>query len=286
MARGKVAVANFALTATLAGDAGWSADLPLANVLQTERYVSRPARYVGDGFGHGLETTVTVQLASARVVDLVAFLFHTLSMSGRVRISHGLGAWSGPGWTEGEWIDAHRVYETASQDWPSPSFWAGELGEGRLYPNHLFVALPDVLIDRLSIEIDDSFGGFSFDIGSLWVTRCWSPAVNFERGRSPEVVPRDLTEEAPSGRLFSEHRAPRRRHDLVWKRLSDVEAGRALDLGQFATTRRPVLIIPDLDDAAVTAREAYPAVFDPPPRPTFSYSGLHTVEAGFKEIIA
>lgn len=286
MARGKIAFSNFAAAAELEGD-GWSEELPLTNMLQTDRFVSRPARYPRVWPLGELNPTFTVQLDRARVVDLVAFLFHNLSLSGRVRISHGLGAWSGSNWVEGEWIDAHRVVEPDDLDWLEPNFWAGELGEGALYPNHLFVPLDDVLADRFSIEIDDDAdGGVHIDIGALWVTRCWTPAVNFERGRSPEVMPRDLTEEGPSGRLFSEVRRPRRRHDLVWKRLTDLEARQAFDMGQWAATRRPVLVIPDLDDPAATVREAFPAVFDPPPRPTFSYSGLNEVEAGFKEIIA
>lgn len=290
MALGRIADQNLALTATLTGGA-WAAGLPLNNLKADRRFVSAPARQTTPADLTAARFDAALPLP--RAIDLVALLFHTLSLTARYRVTI-----AAPGGVIGEpvfdtgWKDVYgRVHDSVNLEWEDPSWWTGQASSEddiNLYARHLWVALPEpVLASVIRVEIDDrhNLAGF-FDIGGLWLTRSWSPRINFERGRQPQIEVRDQAEEAPAGRLFADERTPRRLHSLTWTRLSDAEAQRLFDAGARARTTRTVLILPDVDDPVAMVREAFPAVFAPPPRPTYRYDGLNEVEAGFKEIIA
>ncbi len=290
MALGRIADQNLALTATLTGGA-WSAGLPLANLRDDGRFISAPARQATPATLANSQFDAT--LALGRSIDLVALLFHTFSLTAkyRVRVSAPGGSMAAPVFDSGWKSVYERLFDSLNLEWDSPNWWTGQGSSEEdvaLYARHLWVSLPSpVLASVIRVEIDDAaaLGGY-FDIGGLWIARSWAPRINFERGRQPELNARDQTEEGPAGRLFPDERTPRRRHRLTWKRLSDAEAQRLFDAGARARTSRTVLILPDLTDPAVMLREGFPAVFDPPPRPTYRHDGLNEVEAGFKEIIA
>lgn len=215
----------------------------------------------------------------------------SLSARYRVTIAGPGGSFAAPVWTSG-WTNVYaRIFDSLNLDWSDPNWWTGQGSDEddiSLYARHLWVVLPEqVLAKSVRVEIDDAANpaGY-FDIGGLWLTLSWAPRINFERGRQPSIEPRDQSEEAPAGRLFPDERTPRRRLRLTWKRLADAEAQRLFDAGARARTARTILVLPDVADPSVMIREAFPAVFDPPPTPTYRHNGLNEVEAGFKEIIA
>ena len=287
MTIGRIADQNLALTAALSAGA-WSAGLPRDNMKTDRRFIAAPTRQLTPANLGASQFVATLSLA--RSIDLVALLFHTFSLTAKYR----LRAYAPGGATlyDTGWQSVYaRIYDSMNLEWDDPNWWTGQGSsedDVALYARHLWIVLPEpALAGSIRVEIDDALNpaGF-FDIGGLWITRTWSPRINFERGRQPEINPRDQSEEAPAGRLFADERTPRRRHRLTWKRLSDAEAQRLFDAGVRARTSRTVLVLPDVSDPGVMIREAFPAVFDPPPAPTYRHNGLNEVEAGFKEIIA
>lgn len=290
MTVGRIADQNFALTAALSGGA-WAPNLPLENLKADRRFVAAPARQLAPN--QLSASRFDASLSLARSIDLVALMFHTLSLTAQYRLTIAApgGGLDAPVYDSG-WRPVYaRMFDSLNLEWDDPNWWTGQGSSEEdvaLYARHLWVVLPaPVLASAIRIEIDDGENpeGF-FDIGGLWITRTWSPRINFERGRQPSIEPRDQSEEAPAGRLFADERTPRRRLQLTWKRLSDAEAQRLFDAGMRARTSRTVLVLPDVSDPGLMVREAFPANFDPPPSPTYRHNGLNEVEAGFKEIIA
>lgn len=290
MDNGRIADRNLALTAALTGGV-WAAALPLTNLKSDRRFLSAPARQTTPADLSASRFDVALSLA--RSIDLVALLFHTFSLTAKYRltIAGPGGSFAAPAYRSGWRAVYERVFDSLNLDWSDPNWWTGQASDEEdiaLYARHLWITLPTpILAGAVRVEIDDAQNpaGF-FDVGGLWIALTWAPRINFERGRRPEIQPRDQSEEAPAGRLFPDERTPRRRHVLSWKRLSDAEAQRLFDAGARARTSRTVLVLPDTSDPGVMIREAFPAVFDPPPTPTYRVSGLNEVEAGFKEIIA
>jgi hypothetical protein len=289
MALGKFSDRNHALVATLSGGS-WSGSLPLTNLQDDVRYVAAPARQLTPAVLANAQFDAT--LDSARAVSLVAVLFHTLSLGAKYRLTI-----AGPGGSlaspvyQSAWTDVFpRVFDISELAWEDDNYWTGQIDTADLdlYPRHLWIALSaDVIAIAVRLEFDDALNGAGyFDLGGLWIASGWSPAFNFERGRQLSIDPRDQLDEAPSGRIFSEERTPRRTMSASWSLLSDAEALKLFDAGARARTTRPVIFAPDVDDASSLLREAFPATFGPPPAPTFKYDGLNAVSATFREIIA
>lgn len=290
MALGRIADINLALTSTIGGGA-WSPDLPVTNMITDRRFVAAPARCLAIGSTPASRFDLTLERPT--LVNLVALIFHTLSplASYRVVVAGPDLDLDNPIYTSPLTPVYSRLYPSMNLPWEDPNWWTGQAvsdSDLALYPRHLWIPLPAGLVaGRIQVRLidPDNPAGF-YDIGGVWATRAWTPGINFDRGRQPTVEVRNVSDEGPSGRLFAEEREPRRRHQLTWSRLTDAEVQRLFDAGARARSTRPVLVMPDLDDPALMAREAFPAVFDPTPKPTLKYSGLNTVTAGFKEIIA
>jgi len=289
MALGLFADTNIAADAVLAGGAGWSADLPLANLV-APGFLARPARCLAPFTA--ARTRIDVPLAWAQRVTLVAMLFHTMSRSARYRITvaGADGNLAAPIY-QTDWTPiVARISRSRDLQWGAPNWWTGQplAADVDLYPRNAWIKLPrPMLTKKIRIELDDTTSNAaSLDVGGLWVVSGWSPAFNFERGRDISVDPRSLVDEAPSGREFAEERRGRRRVSVTWAMLSDAEAYRMLDTTARVGTSKTVIFVPDLDDPASLVREAFPATFSPPPSPKFLYDGLNTASATFREIIA
>ena len=288
MALGKFSDINLADTAAITGGA-WSPDLPATN-LAARRYLTAPARQLAPADLGASQFEVAFD--RARAVTLVGLMFHTLSLTARYRLTiAGVdGVLATPAYSSG-WLTAYpRLYPTSQLPWEEPNTWAGyPLGQDLdLYPRHLWLSVsPGRITTRLRVEVDDATNpaGY-FDIGGLWVALGWSPLFNFDRGRELGMDARDQIDEAPSGRLFSEERTPRRRSTVTWSGLTNEEAYRLFDAGARARTTRPVLFVPDVDQTTSLVREAWPSTFETLPKPRFAYDRLNTITATFKELIA
>ena len=289
MALGQFADQNLSSTGVLSGGA-WSADLPLSNLQDDARYVGAPARQLNPAD----PTSARFDLAFARGqgVNLVGVLFHTLSLSARyrLRLAPQGGSLEAPSFDTG-WAPVYgRVFPSEQIAWEQPNWWTGQLLQADidLYRRHLWIGVAPVRIaSMLRLEFEDASNADGyFDIGGLWVSAAWSPQVNFDRGRTLSSEPRDLVDEAPSGRRFGEERTPRRKVAVSWSMLAEAEAGRLFDAGSRARTTRTVVFIPDLDDPLSLAREAFPATFEQPPSPKFTYEHGNQVSATLQEIIA
>lgn len=287
MALGRFSDENLTLRATLTGGA-WSADLPLANLKEDSRFVTAPARQLSPA--DPTQARIDVDLLRPRTINLIAVLFHTMSLAAEYRLTTAApGASLGAPTTVGAWTPVHgRTFPSANLAWEEPNWWTGQalVEDLGLYPQHLWIPLdPGLSVDKLRIEFRDTVSAY-FDIGGLWICATWSPQFNFEHGRELATDSRALADESPSGRVFYEDRRSRRRVTVSWEMLDQNEVVRLYDAGVRAGTRKPVILLPDADDPISRVREAYPATFEKPPAARRARRFENAVTATFKEIIA
>lgn len=288
MALGLVADINLALTATLTGG-NCAADLPLTNLALDRRFKGAPTRFLA------VETlansTFYVALSKVRTVRLISLMFTTLSISARWRVS-GIGAggsWLAPSFVS-PWTAVYgAVYSSYDMQFEDDNWFTGQVStdEINLFARHAFMVIDPEVVSDLRIEIDDTTNALGwFDVGGLFVAGAFSPAVNYERGHDLRLDSRDVTDEAPSGRIFTESRTGRRAVSVSYEMLSTVEARRWFDAGVRAQGGKTVIFIPDVDDEPGRIREAFPANFEKPPNPRFYYPNKNPLTATFREILA
>lgn len=287
MALGRFSDENLALSAVLSGG-DWAAELPLENVQDDSRYVSRPARQLHPADPE--KSRLEAVLARPRTINLVAVLFHTLGGGAEYRLTvrSPEGTFADPALAT-DWTPVHgRMFPSVNLAWEEPNWWTGTARpeDLLLYPQHLWISLkPAVLAEAIRLELrDPDVGGY--DLGGLWIAGAWSPTFNFDHGRELGREARGLADEAPSGRMVHEDRTDRRRLTVNWAMLDQNEVTRLYDAGARASTRRPVLMLPDVDDPVVMMREAWPANFEKPPAPRRGRPFQGQLTATFKEIIA
>lgn len=284
---GRFSDENLALTGVFSGGT-WSADYPLANLLDDSRFVSKPARQLTPATL--ANARFDVALMAPRLVNVVALLFHTLSVTAKYRITLAPagGTLAAPSY-QSAWTNVYaRVFPSENLAWEAPEWWLGSprAADLLLWPRHLFIPIePGLIVSAVRIEIDDAASAY-FDIGGVWIGGSWSPVFNFDHGRELALDSRDLREESPSGREYSEERASRRRLTVHWSKLSRNESMKLFDAGRRRGTSRPVILMPDTDDAVSLVREAWPATFETPPGPRLGRPYQDEVDATFREIIA
>lgn len=280
---------NLARTAVLTGGLGTTAH-PLDNLKDDSRFLGAPARC-----GNPADLAAArfeAALPSAKAVDLVVLLFHTLEIDARYRITV-----AGPDGDldapviAGGWSPVYAsIFASEDLEYEDDNWFFGQLAveDIDLFPRHLWIWFEQpVITSSIRIEIDDSgnAAGF-FDIGGLAIARTQTTSLNIDRGRQLGINARDQRDESPSGRVFAEERTPRREITVGWSRLQDAEALRLFDAGMRGRSNRMVLIAPNLADPSSTLREAFPATFGRLPGPSFTWPGLGRVEATLQEIIA
>lgn len=286
---GRLTDINYAKAATLSEGSGFDPTLPLANMLDDARPVTAPARCV-----------TPTDLASARfkaawsgsrAVNLVALLFHTLSIDAlyRVTVAGADGDLDAPVY-QTPWTAVHpAVYEPGDLEFEDDNWWTGQLAEEdiALWRGHRFITLPLTTTSAIRVEINDAANpaGF-FDIGWLWVGRTWSTVYNFDRGRDLGLRLRDVKDEGPSGREFGERRRARRVLSISWSRLTEDEIYRLIDSAGRCGSIEPVLFLPDSDDPKSLLREAWPATYAAAPGGKFTWPGLGQAATTIQEIIA
>lgn len=284
---GRFSDENLTLSATLSGGQ-WSAELSLQNLKDETRFVSAPARQLFPA--DPTKARIEAVLERDRTLNLIGVLFHTFTPAAEYRVTI-----AGPGGTFAapvlviDWTPVHgRMFPSVNLPWEEPNWWTGAARpeDLLLYPQHLWITLsPAILASRVRLEFRDPDAAH-VDIGGLWICGAWSPRFNFDHGRELGLDSRTLSDESPSGRMFHEARTSRRRLTVSWGMLDHNEALRLFDAGARCGTRRPVLLLPDIDDRVTLIREAFPATFEKPPAPRRGRLYENTVSATFKEIIA
>lgn len=292
MALGVLIDDNLAARGTISGPAGGvAAGLPLTNLLKEERYIKDPARFVNAG-DLGL-TKFTVLLEEPVVLGAIGLLFHTMTLAARYRVTGTSLADTGfatPSFDTGwRWVFP-SIYDPVhlsggAENWLTGTVTAAEVN---LLGRHLAAALPGALSQRIRVELDNQDHPLGwFDVGGLMLAEGFSPEMNFERGRDLTVLPRDLRDEAPSGRIFPDPRTPRRVLTVNYANLTDAEARRFVDSAMRATSIRTVLFVPNLDDPAGAMREAFPATYGAkPPGARTSWPGLGVSTLNLEEVLA
>jgi len=287
MALGMIADTNLALTATLTGG-NCAGALPLNNLKTDSRFVGAPARFLG--VGTLANTTFEVELANVRSVNLVYLMFTTLSLGARWRISviSPGGSFATPDY-QSAWLPAYgALNDSWDMAFEEENWFTGQLpsAEIDLCPRNVFATLPSVLAAKIRIEINDAANAAGeLDIGGLFIASTFSPAVNYERGHELGLDARGVTDEAPSGRFFTEVRRARRVLSVNYDMLTTIEARRWFDAGARAQDGRTVIFIPNADDEPGRIREAFPAVMSMP-KPRFIYATKNPLALTFREILA
>ncbi|HEY3697675.1 hypothetical protein [Phenylobacterium sp.] len=288
MAKGAFSYRNQARTAALSGGL-CGTGLPLANMQKDAAYVSRPTRWFD--ITNLASTQFEWTLAPPQPMSLVALLFHTLSLAAYYRLTLRAvgGTFAAPAY-QTDWIQvAPRLHDSMDLDWLDPAWWLGHEDPAKLAlrKRHLPIAVPAGIYGGGRLEFDDRFNPRGcIDVGGLWISSGFSPAMNFSRGRALDLLSRDQVDEAPSGRNFPERRDPRRSLTIGWDALTEDEAFFLADAAAQVRTTDTVLFIPDIENPASLVREVFPATFATPPSPKFFYPGLNTVAATFREILA
>lgn len=287
-ALGKFADTNLAATAAASGGT-WEALLPLANLLDASRYTGAPARC--PDCTDLAKSQFDIVLAGPWAISLVGLMFHSMSLAAKYRLTGRApgGTWGAPAF-QTDWTNVYgRLYDSADLPWEAENWWTGQVtsDEIDLFKRHKFVVFEPQLVDAIRVELDDVSNADGFiDIGGLWVSSTFSPAVNYERGWDLGFETRSQQDEGPSGRLFTEERASRRVVTVNWDALTANEARRMYDAGARAGIGKTVIFIPDSDDEPGAIRGAFPAVFAKPPAPRFIYPTKNPVAATFREILA
>lgn len=287
---GKFADTNLAQSATFDPATGaWSVALPLANLLTGSRYKGAPARC--EDCSDLANSQFKVILAAPWSISLVGLLFHTMGLAAKYRVTGRApgGTWEDPAFAT-EWMDVYgRLFNTEDLPYEAENLWTGQVTQAEidLVAQHRFLAMEPQLVDALWFEFDDVTldAGF-FDIGGLWISSTFTPAMNFQRGMDLAVESRSQQDESPSGRLFTEERPARRTFTVTYDANTTAEARRWFDAGLRAGVGRTVIFIPDSDDEPGTMRDAFPAVFAKPPGARFNYPTLNPVGITFREILA
>ncbi|MGJ8563833.1 MAG: hypothetical protein ACSHXY_09805 [Alphaproteobacteria bacterium] len=279
---GKIADVNLAASAALSGGT-WA--LPLANLKDT-LMIAKPARCAEiDDLAASQFTAV---LERPRAINLIGLLFHTMSVDARIRIT--LKDAAGAVINTPEWADVlPRLYPSLSLDWEQENYWTGRPtpDDLDLYPRNFWMALSAPLITKtIIVELDDHGNeNGAFDIGYLFIASSWSPAFNFERGRSLTLEKRDRVEDSLSGHQSGEYRRPRRVLDVNFSDLEENELMRFLDMGMRVGTIRPVLFIPDFEEKTRLYRDAFLATLETPPAAIFNFAGRHQSGLVLREIL-
>lgn len=288
MALGKFADRNLAKTATLGGGA-WSAAFPLANLQNDKRFVTAPARCLTPAVL--ADSQFEADLGTARPVDLVALLFHNMRPGAKYRLTlrGALGTFDAPA-LQTDWLDVYgRAFDSASLLWEDENWWLGTVADEDLdlYRRHKFIAVETTVAIGIRVELDDQDNPDGFiDVGGLWISGSWSPSINFDRGRDLRLLPRDLVDETPSGRLVGEARISRRQLSVTWSNLSSAEAYRLFDGSARGRAMEMIILVPDIESETSLAREAFPAVFSQAPPVRFAHEHINSVAGVFKEILA
>lgn len=288
-ALGRLCDSNLLTAGALSGGV-WSGALPLANLADTS-LVARPARCATPA--NLADSQFDVTLTRDQAINVVALLAHNMDASAQMRISFAplSGSLAAPTYRT-DWISVWQRWQSSmAMAWEDANWWTGQgsAADMALFPKHA-VWVPPLgtnvpLSGRVRVELNAPTAVF-IDVGAAWIGTGFSPASNFERGRTLGLDNRDLVDEGPSGRLFAQGRTPRRTLALQWQGLSDGDARRLYDAG--ARPRGPawLLFIPDAGDGAALARECWPAAWADPPTAVFNFNGTNDVRATLKEVIS
>lgn len=279
--------ANLAPACTVTGGLTASG-LGLQNMLEDERYLMAPTRFLTPS--NPANTRFVVMPPRAVGVSMISLLFHTFSIGARYRltVADPAGSLASPVYDSGLQLVNGRVYGPGELPWEHSGAWFGQLStdELNLWPRHLFMLLPTTVTDAISVELFDEENPEPFiDIGGLHIASGFSPEINFDRGRELTLLPRDLLDEGPSGRIFSERRVGRRQLTASYSNLADAETRRFFDASARAGVSGTVIFVPNGADEAARLREAFPANFAKPPGAKFTYERANSTALILSEIL-
>lgn len=257
--RARIAGTNLAETGTFSAPlpAAWSTPL---TYLADAAIISKPARCVAPDVLAGAQFVLDTGRRGA--ISVVAILAHTLRTTALYRLTYAADAGFSVGVQTTGWQPVvARIHNTVDLQWEDPNFWSGRPTERELaaYGRNLVVPLDPTWSGRyLKVELDDAGNpaGF-FDLGFLFVSNAFSPAINFSRGATQSLEFRTLADETPSGHMVFEPRKSRRVHTVPFNATTKDGWARLYDLSVLNGPQSPVLFVPTLRDPKHLFRECF-----------------------------
>lgn len=230
--------------ATLSGGS-WVSNLPLANLLTTER--AEVARSTNDATA---STKFTVDFGQARTIRALALLNHNLSLTGSWRVLLGTTSGAGDIYTSA-WQAAWFIpFGTGADEWESNAWWGAQNDE---YTGHPYIA-PLLLAQNystrwLTIEIDDTANPDGYvQIGRVFAGEAFDPEFGPAYGLKQGWKDASKVETNDSGAPFFDQQRSLRTvaFDLPYVGLDD--SAILYEFQRRSGTTREVMYIPDRHD--------------------------------------
>jgi hypothetical protein len=154
------------------------------------------------------------------------------------------------------------IYQSTDLEWEADEFWTGIISEEDRagYRWNMVHILPQTFYKRYwLVEIDDTTNAAGYvQIGRLFVSNGWSPALNMSYRQSIQYESRDGIEEAYDGTEYFDERAqPRVERFSLDHMATDEAMAMALDMQRIAGVTKEVMFIYDPTEAIHFYRRSF-----------------------------
>ncbi len=213
---------NRADEATLSGGS-WQATLPLTNL--QNRIQAVVARSTDAATA---STQFVIDLGKTRTVDLLALCGHNLSLDATVQISASDASdFATLVYDSGAIAVWPSVFSSENLEWEEDNWWSGQMDEETraAYPASFIQRQVQIAARYWKVAITDTSNADGYvQIGRLFISAVWQPAVNYDYGWSLGFETDTGVEKALGGQEYFDRRTGRRifRCQLSW--LSEQEA--------------------------------------------------------------
>lgn len=247
MATMLIAYRNHADAAVFSGG-GWTAGLPAANL--GDRQPSRVARSVSAA---PADTVVDLDFGSAKPVRFAALVRHSLTQSGRWRLTLAADAGFSTPLHDSGWLGIWPAVTPFGVGVWGEFNWGGRLSadEAATYGIAAFHVLPVPVIARhLRLELDDPDNPDGWlQAGRLVVGPAWQPRVNLQYGWSIEQVDDSRTVRSRGGQSYVDVQPKYRRLRFAFDHLERDEVfGQAYELERLKGVGGDLMVMVDPDD--------------------------------------
>lgn len=252
-----LAFPNRADEATLSGGS-WTTGMPRTN-LQT-RTIKEAARTTD---ATTASTQFMVALPRTRKVRVLALVDHNMSLAATYRVrGYATGDLTTATYDSGTKKVFPAAYNEITADWDEGNFW--DLSPPAEYLDGLTASLihvlpSDVYARNWLVELTDTTNEAGYvQLGRLFISSGWVPAVNMNYGAAIQYEPRSEIDEAYSGaEYFYERPSPRvARFELRGLDLTEAMTY-ALDAQRVQSNSREVLFLYDLADTTHLLRRSF-----------------------------
>ncbi len=270
---------------TLSGGT-WSATLPRSNL--QNRVLGKVARSTAATLA---STQFDMDMATSKVVKMLALVNHNLSLSAKVRVrGSDVATFATSVYDSGFLPVWPAVYGTTTLDWEEDTWWTGQYTDEQRagYTPAYVLVLPTIARARYwRFEIDDTTNTAGYvQIGRVFIGPAWQPQLNMSYGASIGWETKTAAQEALGGAEYFQRRTPYRVQNISLNFMSiDEGFGNAFEIQRRAGIDAEVLWVFDPDDTIHALRRRYLGrlrELSPVQQPYFA---THSTAFSIKEIL-